>query len=57
MLEQSANSVAAEDLQAAVQLLKGHVAAKEAGRVGLVKRADPSAVCSLAEKELARRSG
>jgi HEAT repeat protein len=56
LLEQSASSVAAEDLQTVVQLLQGHVADKQAGRAGLVKRADPSTVCSLAEKELARRA-
>jgi HEAT repeat protein len=56
LLEQASSSVAAEDLQAVVQLLQGRAAAKEAGR-SLVKRADPSTVCSLAEKELARRSG
>jgi HEAT repeat protein len=56
LLEQSASSLAVEDLHALVQLLKGHVADKQSGRGGLVKRADPSTVCSLAEKELARRA-
>jgi HEAT repeat protein len=55
VLEQSPSDVPAEDLLAVVQLLQGHVAAKDSGRSGVVKRADPSTVCSLAEKELARR--
>ncbi len=52
LLEQSPKDVAVEDLQAVVQLLQGRVAD---GRASLVKRADPSTVCALAEKELARR--
>ncbi len=56
LLEQAANAVAVEDLQAVVQLLQAQGTAKEAGRGGLVKRADPSTVCALAQKELARRS-
>lgn len=56
LLEQSASSVAAEDLYTVRQLLQGHAADRQAGRVSLVKRADPSIVCSLAEKELARRA-
>ena len=55
LLEQSPKDVAVEDLQAVVQLLQGRASDQGAGR-SLVKRADPSYVCALAEEEFARRS-
>ncbi len=56
LLEQSPKSVAVEDLQVVVQLFQGHAAAPEGGRAQLVKGADPTYMCALAEEELGRRA-